>query len=101
MSYPGHVPPKNHWAKPAAIAAASGLLVGGLFTGLIVNANNQARIDHCQDALATSMELTDIAVNGITAYASFDFARGEAEQERLGRLDADQYAEDTNECRGA
>lgn len=101
-SYPSHVPAKR---RPAyvlpAVFAAGGLIVGSLFTGLIVDANNQARIDHCVSALDTSGEAMYAAGDAIAAAGSFDIAGLEDASDRITSLNDAAFNEDVSECRGA
>lgn len=100
--YPGHAPSKRRpaYVLPAALAAG-GLIAGSLFTGLIVNANNQARIDHCNAALDTSGEALVAAGDALTAASTFDIAGLDRAGGRISDLDTPEFHDDADECRGA
>jgi hypothetical protein len=101
-TYPNHAPAKRRpkWIAPT-VFAAGGLIVGSLFTGLIVNANNQARIDHCVGALDSSGEAMYAAGDAIAAAGSFDIAGLEDASDRIASLNDAAFNEDVSECRGA
>lgn len=91
--------PRRPVAIPAAFAAG-GLIIGGLFTGLIVNANNQARIDHCVAALETSGEAMSTAADAIGYAGTFNISGLESTTEKINDLNSPSFREDVTECGG-
>ncbi len=87
------------WVTPVA-AATAGILAGSLFAGLIVNANAQARVDHCVGALDTSGEAMYAAGEAIEAAGTFDINGLETAATTIDGLNSSTFQEDVAECRG-